>query len=136
MNADITTWRESIGSHDVIIRNNRFVNCRFNPDVVRGVIDCLTNPGGQSAPPGVHRRITIENNIIQGTDGISIKIGSVDGMVIANNIIDQPKNEAIFVYNSRNIQITGNKLTNNKVGLKIGDGCERATIKVHNNIGF
>jgi len=135
MNADITTWWESIGSHDVIIRNNRFVNCRFNLDVIRGVIECLTNPGGQSAPPGVHQRITIENNIIQGTDGISIKIGSVDGMVIANNI-DQPKNEAIFVYNSRNIQITGNKLTNSKLGLKIGDGCEPATIKVENNTGF
>ena len=136
MNADITTWWESIGSHDVVIRNNRFINCRFEPAVVSGVIECLANPGGQSAPPGVHRRITIENNIIQGTGGISIKIGSVDGMVIANNIIDQPKNEAIFVYNSRNIQITDNKLTNSELGLKIGDGCKLATIKVKNNTGF
>jgi len=136
MNADITTWWESIGSHDVIIRNNRFVNCRFDSDVVRGVIECLTNPGGQSAPPGVHQRITIENNIIQGSGANAIKIGSADGVDIINNIIDNPKDEAILVYNSRNILVSGNKLTNSKVGFKMGDGCEPVTIKVENNIGF
>jgi len=137
MNTDITTWWESIGSHDVIIRNNRFINCRFDPDVVRGVIECSTNPGSsEHAPAGVHQRITIENNIIQGTNANAIKIGSADGVDIINNIIDQSKDEAILIYNSRNVRITGNKLTNSKVGLKIGDGCEPATIKVENNIGL
>ncbi len=136
MNADLTTWWEAIGSHDVIIRNNRFINCRFEPAVVSGVIECLTNPGSQPAPAGVHQRITIENNIFQGTDGNALKIGSADGVVIANNIIDQPEAEAILIYNSRNVSITGNKLTNCEVGLKIGDGCEPATIQTENNIGF
>ena len=137
MNTDITTWWESIGSHDVIIRNNRFLNCRFDPDVVRGVIECSTNPGSnQNAPAGVHQRITIENNIIQGTNANAIKIGSADGVVILNNIINQTKDEAILIYNSRNVRLTGNKITNSNVGLKIGEGCEQATIKVENNIGF
>lgn len=90
----------------------------------------------QTAPAGVHQRITIENNIFLGSDANIIKLGSADGVDIINNIIDQPKDEAIFLYNSRNIRISGNKLTNCKVALKIGDGCDTATIRVENNIGF
>jgi parallel beta-helix repeat protein len=50
--------------------------------------------------------------------------------------MDQPEEEAILLYNSRNIRISDNKLTNCKVGLKIGDGCDTASIRVENNIGF
>lgn len=90
----------------------------------------------QTAPAGVHRRITIENNIFLGSNGNIIKLGSADGVEILNNILDQPENEAILLYNSKNILISGNKLTNCKTGLKIGDGCDPSTIKVENNIGF
>ena len=132
MNTDITGWWESIGSRDVIIRNNRFINCRFEPAYICGVIESLTS----GKKPGVHQRITIENNIIEGSSGNAIKIGSADGVVIVNNIINQPEDEAIFVHNSRNVRVTGNKLTNSDAGLGIGDGCEGPTIKVENNIGF
>jgi len=132
MNTDITGWWESIGSRDVIIRNNRFINCRFEPAYICGVIESLTS----GKKPGVHQRITIENNIIEGSSGNAVKIGSADGVVIVNNIINQPKDEAIFVHNSRNIRVSGNKLTGSDVGLVIGDGCEESTIKVENNLGF
>ena len=132
MNTDITGWWESIGSRDVIIRNNRFINCRFEPAYICGVIESLTS----GKKPGVHQRITIENNIIEGSSGNAIKIGSADGVVIVNNIINRTEDEAIFVHNSRNICISGNKVTNSSVGLGIGDGCEGPTIKVENNIGF
>jgi parallel beta-helix repeat protein len=90
----------------------------------------------QTAPAGVHRRITIENNIFLGSDGNIIKLGSADGVDILNNIMDQPKNEAILLYNCKNISISGNRLTNCNTALKIGDGCDQATIKTINNIGF
>jgi polygalacturonase len=134
LEADINAWWESIGSHDVIVRNNRFIDCRFERDLVCGVIESHTM--SQTAPAGVHQRITIENNIILGSDANAIRIGSADGVNIINNIIDRPKDEAILIYNSSNIRITGNKLTNSKMGLKIGDGCDSSTIKVENNIGF
>jgi hypothetical protein len=134
LETDINAWWEAIGSHDVIVRNNRFIDCRFEPGYLSGVIESHTM--SQTAPAGVHQRITIENNIILGSDKNAVKIGSTDGVNIINNIIDQPKEEAILIYNSRNIRINGNKLTNSKMGLKIGDGCEHATIKVENNIGF
>ncbi len=134
LEADINAWWEAIGSRDVVIRNNRFIDCKFEPEYLHGVIESHTM--SQTAPAGVHQRITIENNIFLGSDGNIIKLGSADGVDIIDNIIDQPKDEAIFLYNSRNISIHGNKLTNCKVGLKIGDGCDSASIKVENNIGF
>ena len=134
LETDINAWWEAIGSHDVIVRNNRFIDCRFEPGYLSGVIESHTM--SPTAPAGVHQRITIENNIILGSGKNAIKIGSADGVDIINNIIDQPKDEAILIYNSRNIRITGNKLTNSKSGLKIGEGCDPANIKVENNIGF
>jgi len=135
MNADINVWWESIGSHDIIIRNNHFVDCRFDPDVVRGIIECLTNVGERRSPPGVHQRITIENNIIQGSGADGVKIGSADGLVIADNIIDGIEDCTINIYDSRNIRITGNRVTNSSAALKT-DGCETDTIKLKNNIGL
>jgi parallel beta-helix repeat protein len=134
LEADINAWWEAIGSRNVVIRNNRFIDCKFEPEYLHGVIESHTM--SQTAPAGVHRRITIENNIFLGSDGNIIKLGSADSVDIVNNIIDKPKDEAIFLYNSRNIRISGNKLTNCKVGLKIGLGCDTASIKVENNIGF
>ena len=136
MNVDLNTWWESIGSQDVIIRNNRFIDCRFERAYVSGVIECLAGLREEKASPGIHRRITVANNIIQGTDGNAIKIGYADGADIVNNVIDKSNKEAVFIYNSRNIRITGNKVTNSIVGLNIADGCEGPTIKVENNVGF
>jgi hypothetical protein len=50
--------------------------------------------------------------------------------------MDSPEDEAIFLYNSKNILITGNKLTNSFAGLKTGPGCDTATIGIKNNFGF
>ncbi len=134
LEADVNAWWEAIGSSDVIIRNNRFIDCKFESEYLQGVIESHTM--SQTAPAGVHRRITIENNIFLGSDGNIIKLGSADGVDILNNIMNQPKNEAILLYNCKNISIRGNRLTNCNTALKIGDGCDQATIKTENNIGF
>ena len=136
MNVDLNTWWESIGSQDIMIRNNRFIDCRFERAYVSGVIECLAGLGDEKPSPGIHRRITVENNIIQGTDGNAIKIGYADGADIVNNVIDKSGKEAILVYNSRDIRISGNKVTNSSVGFKMADGCEEDTIEVENNVGF
>jgi len=134
LEADINAWWESIGSRDVIIRNNRFIDCEFESEYLRGVIESHTM--SQTAPAGVHQRVRIENNIFLGADGHIIKLGSADGVNIINNIMDAPKEEAILLYNSQNVLIKGNKLTNAKAGLKIGKGCDSTTIKTESNIGF
>jgi parallel beta-helix repeat protein len=134
LESDVNAWWESISSRDVIIRNNRFINSKFEPGYLHGVIEFHTM--SQTAPAGVYRRVTIANNIFLGSVANIIKIGSADGVEIIDNIMDHPEDEAIFLYNSRNIRISGNKLTNCQVSLKIGDGCETATIRAENNIGF
>jgi parallel beta-helix repeat protein len=50
--------------------------------------------------------------------------------------MDGPMDEAIFLYNTRNVTIASNKLTNSTAGLVIGKGCESGTIRMENNIGF
>jgi parallel beta-helix repeat protein len=50
--------------------------------------------------------------------------------------MDNAKEEAILLYNSRNIRIGGNKFSNCKVGIKVGDGCDKASIKTENNTGL
>jgi parallel beta-helix repeat protein len=134
LESDVNGWWESISSRDVIIRNNRFINSKFESGYLHGVIEFHTM--SQTAPAGVYRGITITNNIFLGSMGNILKIGSADDVDITNNIMDHPDEEAIFLYNSSNIRITGNKLTNCKIGLKIGEGCDPATITTKNNIGL
>ena len=85
LEADINAWWEAIGSKDVIIRNNRFIDCKFESEYLQGVIESHTM--SKTAPAGVHSNITIENNIFLGSDGNIIKLGSADGVNIINNII-------------------------------------------------
>lgn len=134
LEADVNAWWESIGSGDVIIRNNRFIDCRFEPEYLHGVIESHTM--SETAPAGVHRRISIDNNIFLGSDGNIIKLGSADGVEITGNLMDRSREEAILLYNSRNVRIFRNKLTNCKTGLTIGSGCDASTITTGNNIGL
>ncbi|MEP7110472.1 MAG: hypothetical protein ABI760_20930 [Ferruginibacter sp.] len=134
LETDINAWWESIGSWDVIIRNNRFIDGKFETGYLHGVIESHTM--SQTAPAGVYRRIMIKNNVFLGSAANIIKIGSADGVNIIDNIMDHPKDEAIFLYNTRNVRISGNKLTGGKQALKFGDGCDKATIRAENNIGF
>lgn len=134
LESDVNGWWESISSRDVIIRNNRFMDSKFEPGYLNGVIESHTM--SQTAPAGVYQRITIANNVFLGSDANIIKIGSADDVDIIDNIMDHSKGEAIFLYNSNNVRIRGNKLTNCKAGLKIGEGCDAATITTENNIGF
>ena len=92
LESDINGWWESISSRDVIIRNNRFIESKFEPGYLHGVIEFHTM--SQTAPAGVYRGITIANNIFLGSKGNILKIGSADNVDIINNIMDHPEEEA------------------------------------------
>lgn len=134
LEADVSTWWESIGSKNVTIQNNRFIDCKFEGEYLKGVIESHTI--STTAPAGVHSKIRIENNIFQGSDTNILKLGSADEVVIKNNIMDGAQGEAILLYNTKNVLIEGNRLMNNKTGLKIGNGCDASSIKTVNNIGL
>ncbi|MEO8766187.1 MAG: right-handed parallel beta-helix repeat-containing protein [Ginsengibacter sp.] len=134
LETDVVAWWEAIGSRDVTIRNNRFIDCRFEPEYLQGVIESHTM--SQTAPAGIYQRITIASNIFLGSSANLLKLGSADGVSIINNIMDNSKEEAILLYNSRNVFISGNKFSNCKKGLTIGPGCEVATIRCEKNTGL
>jgi parallel beta-helix repeat protein len=131
LETDVVAWWEAIGSRDVVIRNNRFIDCRFEPEYLQGVIESHTM--SQTAPAGIYQRITIENNIFLGSSANLVKIGSADGVTIINNMMDSPKDEAILLYNSRNVAISGNTFSNCKTEVTIGHGCDTATIRYQKN---
>ena len=67
----------------------------------------------------------------------AISVNSADGVLIKNNTIDAPDKAAIVVDLSRNVEITGNKLTNApEDALKIGDNCDRSSVTIAENTGF
>lgn len=127
---------ESISAGNVIIRNNRFVNCGYEPAYISGVIESHTNPGSTSAPAGVYRNIIIGKNIIQGTSGSGIKLGSADEVDITGNIIQNCKDPGILIYNSRNINLSRNLVRDCSAGMKIEGGCDESTITSNDNTGF
>jgi hypothetical protein len=134
---DTNYWWEAIGTRKILIRNNSFLGCGFGAARRGATIDVFAEVGSKAAPPGVHRSITIEGNTITGADGSAVHVGSADGVVLRNNTIVRPTGTAVVVDYSRNVTVTGNKLTGGRGGgLKVGGGCDAATIKSSNNKGF
>ena len=128
--SDANYWWEGFGVRDVIIRNNRFRNCNFGAARRSAVIDVFAEVGKSLAGAGVHQNIIIENNIISDADGAAVHIGSTDGAIIRNNTVTDPKGPAIIIANSRNIEVTGNRLTENSVAVKLEKGCDESTFKL------
>ncbi len=133
---DTNYWWEAIAARKVQIRNNSFLGCGFGTARRGATIDVFAEVGSKAGPPGVHRNITIEGNTITGADGSAVHIGSADGVMLRNNTIVRPTGVAVTVDHSRNVTVTGNKLTGGAGGLKVGSGCDAATIKSSNNKGF
>ncbi|HET6430250.1 MAG TPA: right-handed parallel beta-helix repeat-containing protein [Phycisphaerae bacterium] len=145
---DLHPWTESIGTRKIVIRNNVFEdvnNCaRWHPGAISIFADLAEGKGRGAV--GVHRDIVIEGNTIRDTADAAIYVCSADGVVIRNNTIEassaRPRRpegrHAIYVQNSRNVEITANKLTPGPgqatpVGMS---NSPTETVKVHDNEGF
>jgi len=146
---DLHPWTESIGTRDVIIRNNVLEGCnkaaRWHPGVINVFADLEKGKGYGAA--GVHRNILIEGNTIRDTHNAAIFVASAEGVVIRNNRIercnlrpDRPGGRsAIYLRNARNVEITANTLKPGrgaKQAVQIGAGCDASTVRVHDNRGF
>ncbi|MHC4717982.1 MAG: right-handed parallel beta-helix repeat-containing protein [Planctomycetota bacterium] len=146
--ADVDHWTESIGTRKIVVRNNVFEdvnNCaRWHPGVISIFADLARGKGPGAA--GVHRDILIEGNTIRDTFDAAIYVCSADGVVIRNNRIERSSTRprrpegrhAIYIRNSRNVEVTGNTLTAGP-GQKTPVGIGRAegdTIGGKGNRGF
>jgi parallel beta-helix repeat protein len=149
---EVVFFFEAIGTRNITIRNNRFENCGYTGPMGEGVLAVYAYLAdfAYAPKPGVHRDITLENNVIRGADNCGIFITSTDGIRIAGNTIEnvsrKPTNDkgdaAIYISGSRNVEITGNTIDSEAQGpgfktpVKLGPGCEEETIGIKNNTGF
>ena len=144
-------WRESIGTRDVIIRDNVFTNCNSGPSRSWGVIAVfalLEGRGHRMGAAGVHKNIVIEGNTIAGTDNCGIYVASTDGVTVRGNRISdccrKPSRpggaHAIYLLNSRNVSIRNNSLQRPGAGMRepigIAKGVDRDTLKIEGNAGL
>lgn len=87
-------WFEGGTSEDLRITGNTIKNARSISIVVSAF-------GGQSwvmAPSGLHRNITIENNVITGGPLPGIVVTSTQDLVLSNNRIDLTQSRQVFSY--------------------------------------
>lgn len=84
-------FHESIGTRDVIVRNNRFENCNRGAASAEAALCALAylKDFAYPAKPGVHRHLTLEGNRILGTNESGIFAVGVDGLTLRNNTIEQ-----------------------------------------------
>ena len=142
-------WRESIATRNVVVRNNRMIECNGGPSRRWAAISVFALvEGGKEGGTGVHRDVRIENNRIEGTDNGGIYVSAADGVQVAGNTIvaccRQPTrpagDAAITLAGCRHVTIRGNTLRRPGEGLRAaiayGRNAERDTVAVAGNTGF
>lgn len=104
-------WGEGPASEDVVIENNEFVNCGLGGPG-DGTMDgasaiALHVKAINTSVPGLHKRILIQNNTINGgMHAISVK-GSED-VTLQDNIFFNIKEKPMIIGASRRIQVKEN----------------------------
>ncbi|MFC1694403.1 right-handed parallel beta-helix repeat-containing protein, partial [Candidatus Latescibacterota bacterium] len=135
--ADANYWWESIGTRDIMIRNNRFIRCNFGTARREGIINITAQAKEYGlAPAGVHRDITIEHNEVIDADGSALHVGSSDGVVVRNNTFHRVQDSAVSIRDSRNVIITANTLEDGQGGVTYGPNVAKDTVVIENNSGF
>lgn len=91
MAADISNWYEMGPSANVTISGNTFENCcvsavgsNYGVIAIKGCDD----GGGESFAAGVHKNITIENNVFKRSGASSIYASATDGLTIKGNTFE------------------------------------------------
>lgn len=117
---EVVHFFESIGTRDVTVRNNRFVDCNYGAaasDATLMVMAWLKDFAYPPAP-GVHRDIRLAGNRIEGADGGGILAAGVEGLTMEGNSLRDVcrtpgRDEAS--YGIRVINCGGVSLRNNRI---------------------
>lgn len=123
---EVVYFHESIGTRDVIVRNNRFENCNNGAASAEAASCALAYLKDFAHPPrpGVHRDVTFEGNRIAGTNESAIFAAGVDGLTIRDNVIEDAcragKREngryAVRVKNCERVRVEGNTIEADRQG--------------------
>lgn len=125
---DMLTWNEMGPMENLVIRNNVFERCGNAARTVCGGIIIGNSHNDYSkdenpCPAGMHRNITIENNMFINVDSPAISAWSVDNLKINNNVIFEPiecynvnRESApnyIIIKNCENVELENNRIIGN-----------------------
>ena len=104
-------WGEGVTSEDVIVRNNTFTNCGVggsNDGTIEGASAVAIHIKAEKKDvPGLHKRILIEGNIINGGErGIVIK--SASDVLVSNNVFNDILEQAVYQNWSKRVKVVNN----------------------------
>jgi hypothetical protein len=85
---EIVYFHESIGTRDVTVRDNRFINCNEGAASSNAPLMAMAWLKDYALPPlpGVHRNVRLIGNSIQGADGPAIFAAGVEGLTVQKNV--------------------------------------------------
>lgn len=100
---DCNGWYETGACHDVVIRNNTFINSLTNMfQFTNAVISIYPEiPDLANQKKYFHSNIVIENNVFETFDEPIVYAKSVDGLVIKDNIIRRNHDYPAFHWNKQ-----------------------------------
>lgn len=87
---DINTaasWMESIGTRDVVIRNNKFLGCGYGLGNAGNASGIAIRTEAVEQTVGIHKNIIVENNLIEGVGNFGVYVSCTDGAKISGNKI-------------------------------------------------
>jgi len=100
---DCNGWYETGACHDVVIRNNIFINSLTNMfQFTNAIISIYPEiPDLDNQQKYFHSNIVIENNIFETFDEPVVYAKSVDGLMVRNNIIKRNHDYPAFHWNTK-----------------------------------
>jgi len=114
-------WMESIGTRDVVIRNNRFLACGFGVTDYCDAIAVVVETEAEKPFVGIHKNLIIEDNYVIGGFKPAFYLSCLDGALIRRNRVISnsiPVREEF----TKNIKYENNSF--NEQDVVVGVGCE------------
>jgi hypothetical protein len=153
MIAEVAHFNECVPARDVVLRNNRFINCAYGGPLGEAVVGTFTYVEGYkpSTRPGVFRDIRIADNLIDGCDNAAIVItASEDVAITGNRVVNACRKpthgevgaSAVVIRSSRDVLLEGNSVLPDAQGegcartLLLGDGVDRDEVTLRRNEGL
>ncbi len=123
---EVVHFFESIGTRDVTVRNNRFMDCNYGAASSDASLMAMAWLKDFAYPPrpGVHVNTVIRNNRIEGADGGGILAAGVDGLTVEGNTLDDVcrnpgRDEGAYgirIINCGNVRLRDNRMPKDRQG--------------------
>lgn len=130
VNTAFPNWNESASTRNVVIRNNKFINCGYGFTTYCAATGIVVETETEEHAVGVHRNLTIEDNLIIGHEKPGLYLTSIDGAVVRGNRIigDGPP---VWIEYAKNIAFENNNFE--QFDIVVGPGCENGGISSFTN---